>query len=189
MKLEQPGRAGESPLGKEDQRASSNRCAHDASGIRCAPAAIESLDELRSQPAQEQSGEGNGSHLPLDHKPETGGKRRGVYDAVEIARVVGDNHTLSRRQMSERPNREAHAHKLEEAAGDEPGDAPTPFDAGQHDSCQQCKRCQCHEHQRGIEAVRESQGKESHPQRSRQERMTRLASHWTDINQYLIVGM
>ena len=102
-----------------------------AQRIRRAALAVEALDELRADAVQEPAGERYTGHLALDDEPEAGRKGGGEYQSVEVARVVGDDHTLSSRQLIEGADGELHARSPKEGAGERPRGAPAPVEARQ----------------------------------------------------------
>ena len=102
VKLAEPGFGRERAFREEHQRMAAGRRAQHAPRIRAALVAVEALDELRADAPQQQAGQRHIVHLALDDEPEARRQRRRHDHAVQVARVVGDDHALTRRAGSRR---------------------------------------------------------------------------------------
>jgi hypothetical protein len=113
----------ERPLGEESQRLATGRGAQHPARVGGALATVESLDEFRAEPAQQQAGERHAHHFPLDDEGETGRQGRLQDDAVEVALVVRDQDAGAGWQAVRARHSEADAREPEEQRGTAAGDA------------------------------------------------------------------
>ena len=103
--------------------------------------------------------------------------------------MVGDDHTLAVGELIEGPHAERHACELEETAGDQACGGAAPREPGEENRRHERTGRERNEQDRSVQAVREPYRKPQQAARSRDERVTTLACHCTDINQYRIGGM
>ncbi len=117
MEFQYPRDARKGALGKERERVAIDRVTQHLARIRCSPISIESLHEVRAEPAQQQSRKGDAVHLPLDHKCKPRRQNRRENDAIQVAGMIGDHDGLTGRQPVQSLNSEPHACKRDEQAG------------------------------------------------------------------------
>jgi hypothetical protein len=88
MKFQQPGDARKSALGKKRERAAIDRVTQHLAGIRSAPVSIESLYEVRAEPAQQQPCQRHTIHFSLDHKRKSRRQDRRENDPIQVTGVI-----------------------------------------------------------------------------------------------------
>ena len=97
------------PSGKEHQGLAGGRQFQHAARIGRALVAVESLDELRAQAPQQQTGQRYSHHLLLDDEGKVGRQCRDDGDGIDVAGMIGHHHAGRLRQPLQPLDREGNA--------------------------------------------------------------------------------
>ena len=86
------------PSGKNTERLTGGGELPHPACVRSSLVTVETLDEGRAEPPEQQARQRHADHLLLDDKGEVGRQGGRGDDSVDIARMVGDDHARSLRQ-------------------------------------------------------------------------------------------
>ena len=117
MEFAETGLDAESPFREEGQRFAIHCGLENSPGIPRTAMGVKALNEMGTDTLQEKIHQGYIGDFPLNHEPVAMGENRREQDAIQIARVIGNDHRGLGRKIFQPLHRRSRAGQKENNVG------------------------------------------------------------------------